>query len=221
MMSQQSFQAQQRNIGNNDEDMRNPMSPQAEVPGGIVNRMKNSFESPRSGSPIQNGGNAGSFQYSANVEIRQNFEAESIEAEAKRLKEEACRQLECADQEFLRAQLAQEEAARAAELANQITMQALNKDVECAEKLVAAGHKLMEAGAKLQSEAAQIGQNRQATISIHQQGGIRQSTVVEAPAIPPPSELHVLQSRTVTQCIPVVEQQTFEKTYMQGPQTTF
>lgn len=69
----------------------------------------------------------------------------------------------------------------------------------------------MEAGARLQTEAARIGKERQAVINIHQQGQVRQETQIEAPVVPPPSELHVLQSRNVTQCIPV--QQTEERRF--------
>jgi hypothetical protein len=58
-------------------------------------------------------------------------------------------------------------------------------------------YKLMETGAKLQAEAAQIGKECQAVINIHQKGQVRQEVQVEALVVPPPSELHVLQSCNV------------------------
>jgi hypothetical protein len=206
----------QQNLQNNDEDSRKQFDfgngPAGEVQKGFVNRMKSNYES-RSESRNEN--------WSVSQQI-QGFEAESLECEAQRLKEEAKRQLECTEEEFRRAQCAQEEAARAAELANQITLQALSKEVEGQEKLVQAGHKLMEAGAKLQSEAAKIGHDRQAIINTHQKGQIKQETRVEVPPIPPPSELNVLQNRQIGACIPVniTEQQTYQAgmQYQQGQQ---
>jgi len=163
------------------------------------------------------------FQSESHTEVKQCNEAEQIMMEAQRLKMEAQQQFQMTEEEFRKAQQMQEEAARQAEIANMITIQALNKEVEGQEKLVQAGHKLMEAGAKLQAEAACIGKDRQAVINIHQKGQLRQEVQVEAPVVPPPSELHVLQTRTATQCIPVTvqEQTTYEAQYQNGPQTSF
>jgi len=181
-----------------------------EVQQGIVNRMKQSFESPRSGSPT------------GNVEHKQ-LGAECIMLEAQRLKEEARRQFEANEEEFRKAQAAQEEAARASEFANQITIQALNREVEGQEKLVQAGYKLMEAGARFQAEAAAIGRDRHTIINTHQRGQVRQEVQIDAPVVPPASELHVLQSRQVAQCIPVqtTEEREFVAHYQNGPQIGF
>jgi len=128
--------------------------------------------------------------------------ADNLEAEAARLKEEACKKMQAADTTFMAAQAAQQEVERAAARANIVTNQALRQEIEGQKNLVQAGQKLMEAGAKLQEEAA--GQTHQAEISMIQKGTINQSVGVEVPKIPA-SEMHILQNRVVAECRPVVE----------------
>jgi len=206
-------------------DIKSPQ-PQ-EIQQGLVKNMKSSFEkgsvdssySSRSHSP-NFGGN---FQLQTEAESKQCNGAENMMMEAQRLRQEAHKQFQMTEEEFRKAHHMQEEASRQSEQANMITIQALNKEVEGQEKLVQAGHKLMEAGAKLQAEAACIGRDRHAVINTHNMGQLRQKVQVEAPVVPPPSELHVLQTRTATQCIPVTvqEQTTYEAQYQNGPQTSF
>ena len=64
----------------------------------------------------------------------------------------------------------------------------------------------MEAGARLQEEAAQTRVNQEAELSYVQKGAIQQNTTVEVPKVPA-SEMHVLQSRVVGECRPVVDTQ--------------
>jgi len=218
---------------------------------GIVNRMKNAFESPQVSVNERNGQqkeqrreilspqvsvHERAEQFEQHKERRrgsrvstnssgsrhEHFEAEIIEEEARCLKEQALCSLEQIEEEFQRAQIAQEDAARAAELANQITLMALNKEVECQEKLVAAGHKLMEAGALLQTEAASIGHKRQTIINVHQKGQIRQQTEAVSQPLPPPAELRVHQARQVLECRPVVEERLMiAKFDASGPQMSY
>lgn len=62
-----------------------------------------------------------------------------MEREARKLIDYAYSQMKDTDAEFERARRAQAEAERAVELANQITSEALKKEIECKKALVQAG----------------------------------------------------------------------------------
>uniref|UniRef100_A0AC34GUB9 Uncharacterized protein n=1 Tax=Panagrolaimus sp. ES5 TaxID=591445 RepID=A0AC34GUB9_9BILA len=104
--------------------------------------------------------------------------AEELERRAKELREQAQAALKTNEIEFQQAQQAQNAARIAAEIANAKTEQALTNQERGQQLLAEAGAQMIEAGARLQREAAAT--QRQAPFNVHQQGEVRQTTVVSA-----------------------------------------
>jgi len=134
-----------------------------------------------------------------------NFQAEGLIQEAKLLQSSACAQMCSGEEELKQAQKAQAAAAVISDRANQLTEQAITKEVMGQEQLVAAGNKLMQAGAELQQQAAGFG-NLTADVNIHAKTQINQETAVKTAPVQP-AEFHVLQTRVGAECRPIVEHQ--------------
>ena len=126
--------------------------------------------------------------------------AEELERRAKELREQAQAALKTNEIEFQQAQQAQNAARIASEIANAKTEQALTNQERGQQLLAEAGAQMIEAGAKLQREAA--ANSRQAPFNVHQQGEVRQTTVVSAAGQEMAAAAHDVQTFREVEHIP-------------------
>jgi alpha-glucosidase (family GH31 glycosyl hydrolase) len=146
------------------------------------------------------------------VWAKSDQQVDVLESEACKLKCEGMKQLEQSEGAYKRAETAQEIAKRASEFANQKTEEALRQELQAKEKLVQAGNRLMEAGAQLQAEAGRVGAEREATVNVHMEGGIRQKTEVDVAPVQE-AQLRVQQEKQQMECrmVNTQEQMTYEE----------
>uniref|UniRef100_A0A914Q1A2 Uncharacterized protein n=1 Tax=Panagrolaimus davidi TaxID=227884 RepID=A0A914Q1A2_9BILA len=126
--------------------------------------------------------------------------AEELERRAKELREQAQAALKTNEIEFQQAQQAQNAARIAAEIANAKTEQALTNQERGQQLLAEAGAQMIEAGARLQREATAT--QRQAPFNVHQQGEVRQTTVVSAAGQEMAAAAHDVQTFREVEHIP-------------------